>query len=199
MQNKEKRDMERNDKKKPAQKFDFYKSLHTWQDVPVTDNWKDALAQELFLWARDNEEAYKMSQFYLERGIHYRDFDRWCQTHEHLKTAKEAALILIGNRREIGGLKRKLDAGIVVKSMCRYDIEWKELAEWYAKLKSDNDNRPETKIIVMEQYNPPTTPLDEPLDEPTPLTPDAPTPEQVARKARKVCIGKNIDHHRKRR
>lgn len=175
--------MKKNDNKKPSYKFDHYKSLHTWQDTPVTDNWKDQLAQDLFLWARDNEEAYKMSQFYLAKGINNRDFARWCETHEHLKMAKEAALVLIGNRREIGGLKKRLDATIVLTSMAKYDPEWKELAEWRAQLKSESENKSETKIIVMEQYNPP-------------VKEDKPTPEQVARKARNGALGKNLAHKR---
>lgn len=182
MKKKEPRVVEKSNNTKPDYKFDHYKSLHTWHETPVNDAWKDNLAQELFLWARDDEDAYKMSQFYLNKGINNRDFSRWCDTHENLKIAKEAALVLIGNRREIGGLKKRLDTNIVMSSMAKYDTEWKELAEWRAQLKSESENKSETKIIVMESYNPPVA-----------------TPEQVAKKARNGTIGKNAHHNKPRK
>ncbi len=183
MKKKEEKDVKKNNK--PAYTFDHYKSLHTWHDTPVNDAWKDQLAHDLFVWARDNEEAYKMSQFYLAKGVNNRDFSRWCETHENLKMAKEAALTLIGNRREIGGLKKKLDTHIVISSMAKYDDDWKELAAWRAQLKSESENKSETKIIVMEQYNPPVE--------------SAPTPEQVAKKARNGMIGKSGHHNKPRK
>lgn len=168
---------------KPAYKFDHYKSLHTWSDTPVNDAWKDQLAQELYQWSRDDEDAYKLSQFYLSRGINNRDFTRWCQEHENLKEAREAALALIGNRREIGGLKKKLDTNIVLSSMSRYDLDWKELAEWRAQLKSESENKSETKIIVMESFNPPPQK----------------SPEEVAKKARNGMIGKSAHRNKPRK
>lgn len=179
-----KKKAEKDTSNKPSHKFDYYTSLHTWHETPINDAWKDNLARELFVWASENEEAYKMSQFYLAKGINNRDFARWCETHENLKIAKEAALVLIGNRREIGGLKKKLDTNIVISSMAKYDPEWKELAEWRAGLKAENENKAETKIIVMEQYNPPAE--------------IKPTPEQVAKKARNGMIGKSGHHNKPR-
>ncbi len=149
-------------------KFDVYRSLHTLHDTTVNDSFKDQLAHDLFVWARDDDEAFKMSQFYLSKGINNRDFGRWCESHDNLRFAKEAALELIGNRREIGGLKKKFDSSIVLTSMAKYDPEWKALAEWRARLKAEYEQKKaETNLnVTMENYQ------------------SQETPEQVARRSR---------------
>jgi hypothetical protein len=54
------------EKKNPS-KFDYYRSLFSQDDITISEEWKDSLAKELFVWARDNEEALKLSQFYLSK------------------------------------------------------------------------------------------------------------------------------------
>jgi hypothetical protein len=142
------------DEKKTKFRYDEYSNMRTWKMTPISNATKDALAAELYDWALNDENAFKLSQFYTERGISYNDFSRWLTQHERLKQAHDAAKILIGNRREIGALKNKLNAGVVVPSMPKYDKDWKDLAEWRASMKaeaqSDGNN---TVKVVIENFN----------------------------------------------
>jgi len=140
--------------KKPKFKYDEYMDMRIWKRTPVTDAWKDKLAEELYNWAKDDPEALKLSQFYIERGISNPDFERWTETHEKLRMAHDAALIMIGNRRENGTVKNKYNVSIVMPSMPRYDKNWKELSEWRAALRAqaEKENRPDIKLVI-ENFN----------------------------------------------
>ncbi len=135
---------------KTKYRFDEYLDMRTWKKTPVTDAWKDKLAEELYNWAKDDPEAFKMTQFYLHRGISSTDFMRWVETHEKLKIAHDAALQMIGDRREIGAAKNKLNTAIVLSSMPRYDKGWKELSEWRAALKAQHDPEQGPTIVVVD-------------------------------------------------
>jgi hypothetical protein len=60
--------------------------------------------------------------------------------------------------------------------MAKYDLEWKQLAEWRASLKAEQENKPETKIIIVESFNDKES---------------KPTPEEVAQRSRKGMPHRN--------
>jgi hypothetical protein len=114
---------------------DEYFDLGCFKQRPVSERYIDRLAEELVKWARDDEEALKLSQFLIKNGIGDSDFYRFLDRNAKLKQAHAFALEAIGNRREIGALKRKLDSNMVFASMPHYDKDWRYLTEWKAKLK----------------------------------------------------------------
>jgi len=164
--------------KEPSKPFDEYYDLFTLRTKPVSDVFIEQIAQKLMHWAINNEEAYKISQFYEQEGLHNEDIDRWCKRSKAMAYAKYAALRAIGNRREIGGLKKKLDSGMVSYTMAHYDKDWKDLAEWRNTLKLDADQKGETKIVVLEKY---------PDSKIVPAKPQE-DPETVAGRARKKTM-----------
>lgn len=176
---------------KPNYRFDFYKDMRTWKETPVTDSWKHALAKDLYEWAKDDDNALKLSQFYLERGISSDDWKRWVLSNDNLKRATAAALQFIGNRREIGSIKRKYDNALIARSMPRYDSEWKEICEWWATLKAETEHRAAQggpKYVVVEN-----------LEQIASLA-NKPSPEEVARLAkRKVTAGRYAGQAAKRK
>ena len=167
-------------------KFDYYKHLETGEEITISQEWKNHLARDLYIWARDDIKAYKLSAFYVNKGIHPRDFDRWCASHERLQLAKEAALILIGNRREDGAIEKRYDTSIVNRTMPMYDIEWKRFVEWYSKLKAESEGKGLGTVTVI------IPPFEEPKV-------DKPSPEEVARKSRNGMVRrKNVMHPKKK-
>lgn len=140
--------------KKTKFRYDEYMDMRTWKRTPVTDAWKDKLADDLYRWAKEDPEAFKISEFYLDRGINSTDFARWAETHEKLKMAHTAALQLLGNRREKNAAKNKMNPSVILPIMHRYDKEWKESAEWRAALKAKAEGEGDGTIrVLVENYN----------------------------------------------
>ena len=132
--------------------YDEYRDMTSFRVKPVSDHFIDKLAQALVSWACDNEDALKLTQFFIQRRIDISYLYRWEQRSENLKMAHEFALMCIGARREIGALKRKYDAGIVASTMAHYDKSWKELEEWRAKLRNKELEDNKTMVVVMERF-----------------------------------------------
>jgi len=130
--------------------FDDYTDLFTFKKVPISEAYIDRLATELLDWALNNDDALKMSQFYLGKGISYHSFSRWLKRSKNLEEAHNSALKLLGNRREIGAIKKKYDTSMIATMMPKYDEDWKEVIEWRSKLKEQEASN-ETKIVVIEK------------------------------------------------
>jgi len=111
--------------------FDHYLDMFSFREKPVNDLWLERLASDLVQWSY-KDDALKFTQFLRERGINSTDFGRWLKRSEILKEAHKFALQNVGDRREIGGLKREFDAGIVKTTMAQYDENWRLLEQWRA-------------------------------------------------------------------
>lgn len=137
--------------------YDDYLNLFTWKKMPVDDRFKDMLAQKLIKWAKEDENALKLSQFFLDNGISDDVVERWEKKHEGLRLAKKVAKQLIGNRREVGAMNRQFDSSMVKFTMPLYDPDWKGVEEWKSKLRVENEVQNESRIVVIEKY--PDSPL----------------------------------------
>lgn len=160
-------------------KFFDYLDAISFKQKPMSIEAIERLAVELCDWAMNNENALKISQFYVKHGIQRSDYLRWMERCPALKIAHEMGKEAIGNRREIAGLTKKFDAGLVAFSMPHYDPEWRENIEWRSSMKAKEaaEQNNETKIVIMERI--PDSPLvpQKPGKEEKRLT-----PEQVAEK-----------------
>jgi hypothetical protein len=133
---------------------DYYdcKAMHL---KPATEGFFERLATELLDWAENNEEALKVSQFYLPKGIGRETFDSWVSKYPTLKEAYKTALIFIGNRREIGALKGKLHSQIMLKSAHLYDEDWAKIYQDERKQNQLGSSAGEVKILVMKSFDQP--------------------------------------------
>ena len=130
-----------------------YFNMTTFKMSPVSDVFIDRLAADLVQWALHDENALKLNTFFAERGIHQNTAQTWRERNKKLDDAYSFAKQCIGDRREMGGLKRKYDSGIVSSTMAHYDQDWKALAEWRAKMKAENETPSvEAKIVVLEKF-----------------------------------------------
>lgn len=131
--------------------FDEYFDMFSFKTKPVSDTFIDHIAQELVTWVLSDDKAYKLSQFYVKKGIGSDDIKRWENRNKNLLRAHAFALEVLSIRREIGALERKLDPGMVRYTMPHYDKTWKELEEWRAKLKELQQFENEgTKFVVLQ-------------------------------------------------
>jgi transposase-like protein len=78
-----------------------------------------------------------MTQFMREYGIPESTFYFWVKKHSEFRQAYWYALTAIGDRREIGALKREYDAGTVDKTISHYCSVNAAAEERRAKLKRE--------------------------------------------------------------
>ena len=109
----------------------------------------EKLAQELITDAVTDETILSISTLLLRHQIEREEFRRLIAKYPVLDRAKRIIMLAIGERRELGGLTRKFDTGIVLYSMPFYDTDWKELTEWKAKL-THKENTDQTIRIITE-------------------------------------------------
>lgn len=119
-----------------------------FKKVPVSDRYLSELARDLVQWAQHDEEAIKLEQFLCLRCIQRKVWDDWLFRSEELQEAAEFAKMLLGTRREVAGLKRQLDPGIVAFTMPTYDPAWKELLAWKASLQDKDRNQQAQNFII---------------------------------------------------
>jgi hypothetical protein len=105
------------------------------------------IGRQLPLWAREDNKALKISQFFNERGICMSTVSRWCIRFPLFKQLFELAMTIIGDRREIMGLNRQIDTSIVIKTMHIYDPMVRDGLAWMESIKKDH-NQDQREITV---------------------------------------------------
>jgi len=115
--------------------FDEYQDCFDFKFKPITQKFIERLCQELIVWARTDNDAFRIEDFYYDRGICESTYYRWVAKHQDLKTAHEVAMNSLASRREKGALKRELSEKMVLQSLPRYDKRAKEDAKFHAQLK----------------------------------------------------------------
>jgi hypothetical protein len=118
-----------------------YTCTYSFVQKPANEAFIRKLATDLMEWVR-TKEAFKVSEFYSDKGISKRDWANWVAKWDFLADAVDAAKIVLGNKREIGGLKKKYDSGMIRASMRFYDEDWKTIDV-------EEDNK--ATIVVMEK------------------------------------------------
>lgn len=140
-------------KEKPANTpfFDCF-DIFTLKQRPISLNYVEKMGMEFLKWAINDDDALKAMVFFRKHGHCSDDIASWKDRSPAFAKAYDEGKSAIGDRREMGGIKRKFDAGIVASSMAIYDKEWKSHAEWKANLTKERE-QPATKIVVIEKFS----------------------------------------------
>lgn len=131
------------DKAKPEKKRSIYLGdyycMKELQPRPVTEALLKMIAEKLIEWAQ-YEDSMSMTSFLQALSMDRSDYNRWRERSEELRRADAYARALIGNRRELGAITRKYDGSMIKYSLWQYAPEYKESAEFHARLsKSTSD------------------------------------------------------------
>lgn len=114
-----------------------YLNCFSFKLQPVTKAFIEKLAKELIEWAKNNDDALRIADFYWSKGIPDSTYYKWSKEHEILALAHKAALNFIASRREIGALKKKYSETLVMRRQHAYDQEWTESDKYHNQLKID--------------------------------------------------------------
>ena len=115
----------------------------------------ERLSKELVAWAKDDDDALILSEFYLLKGIPSASFYDMCGKYECLMAAKKVALRLIGIRREKGAIKNKFNSAMILRMQPAYDKEWYEVEERRAAISAKSKATEDKDIkytIVVDNY-----------------------------------------------
>jgi len=133
--------------------LDEYKDIFSRRLTPAPMLFIEKLASQVVEWAYNDEEALILDYFWIGKGIPTTSIVRWRKKHPELNEAFLLAKNIIGMRREVGGLTRKLDGNMVSKTAANYSVEWKELEEWRSNLNKKDEKSDTSNItFVLEQF-----------------------------------------------
>lgn len=113
-----------------------YKNMNSWRLTPVSDTFLDKFCDDLMHWSFQ-EDAFCLTQFLRYYGVHEQVFYDWVAKYEKVKYAHWVAMSNLGDKREIGALTKKYDAGMVEKVMSVYSSVWAAAEARRAKLRRE--------------------------------------------------------------
>lgn len=139
-------------KKYVKKEFDFYYDIFTLRKKPVTLEYIEARAEQMRDLAFNDPEMLKVTQLYRAMGCTQSDIDRWRKRSEKLDLMHDEAKQAIGDRREIGGMKKNFSESIVRHTMHHYDTTWKGMDEYQAALRKKDEEKPTQITVVMDNF-----------------------------------------------
>lgn len=133
----------------------IYREYYCFKDMQnklFTNATAERWAKEMIEWAK-LPTSLKVTDWFLDNDICHGDGMQLCEVYPVLKHAFQKAKMTIGNRRERGGLRNELNAGLIHSTMSLYDQEWKAKQEWEANLKKDIAKAGNVHVTI-ERYAP---------------------------------------------
>ena len=115
----------------------------------------EELGRDFLKWARETKDAYKVGTFFRRHGWGYDDITNWKKKYPYFKKLYLEGKEEIGDRREIGALKRKLDSSTVNSTLRNYSQEYYDHNTHELEQKaalSKEVEQPATKIVVIEKF-----------------------------------------------
>jgi hypothetical protein len=146
--------------------YEDYFDMCIWKRTPINIEGIERKAEVLVKWALTYPQAYTLKQWLNENGIDGGTLKRWKERSPVFATAYNFAREIVGTKREIGALTKKLSESMVMGSMPIYSDDWRELAEWKndlaikAKVAGAVAAREATiqqeapKVVIIERYGP---------------------------------------------
>jgi len=131
---------------------DMYRDLFVLRQQPISEAFIERLGADLVEWATTDEDALVLIDFFSSRKIHPKTFTNWTKKHPKLKEALHIAKLIIGGRREKGGLKNKFNTSMVMSQQAKYDPSWWKLEDARAKLKAETTAKAQAAQDANKQY-----------------------------------------------
>ena len=130
-----------------------YYNYNSMALIPITTATLYRLLGNGIKWAREIDDAIKLSQFQDMNGISKRTWQRWREKHKWFDEGTEQILTILGNKREAGLLTRKYEPGSTIFMMPHYDDDWGKMCEWRANLKpKEGIVKSGETFVVIEKY-----------------------------------------------
>jgi hypothetical protein len=109
---------------------EYYRDMFSLKMKPISRDYKLHFALEWVTVTKEDEDILTLGQFYNLKGINKSIVEGWVKDTPEVKEAHDFVMQIIGTRREVGALTRKLDANVFLRSAANYDSSWRDLEEW---------------------------------------------------------------------
>lgn len=123
--------------------------LFSWKEPNISATYIEQLSMDLLIWAQTNEDAYTIAQFFDQRGIWHDHAPQWIERWPKFARAFAQAKLMIGSRREVAAIKRKIDAKAMMWSQHTYGPEWREIDEYHHTLRMKKESVEDRKITII--------------------------------------------------
>lgn len=121
--------------------------------IPITNATMMRLIHNGMKWAREVDDAIKLSQFQDKNGVSKYTWQRWREKYKWFDEGTLQILTILGNKRELGLLTRKYEPGSTIFMMPHYDDDWGNMCTWRASLKpKENTVKAGETFVVIEKY-----------------------------------------------
>lgn len=132
-----------------------YRNIFTNDEHRVNETFIERLGDELIKWATESEDALVMTQFLRLKGIPSSTAAKWLNKYEHFRLRWQEARIAIGDRREMGMIKKKYDVNAIRPVMHHYSKVWKKSEEFKANLryKIEEAKNPGQITVILEKFD----------------------------------------------
>src|SRR6267142_575841 len=137
---------------KPSNEETEYFDWSTQCLKPMSENLLNRMAVELYEWAEKDSKALTLTQFYTKRGIDSSTWQGFLKRSKNLAMAQEMAKSFIADRREVGAIENRYNAATIMPYMSMYKQEYKDHAEWRAKLNKENNGEAQNIRVVIERF-----------------------------------------------
>ena len=137
---------------KPTKVCDSYRDMFTMREKPVSEAFIERFTLDILEWSYHSPVLTIMG-FFKKKGISHSTFRSWRDKYPKLKEGYEHALEIIGERRELGALNRKLAENTVLRSMSNYSYDWSVLEAKREAYKTQQQNNNKSVITIkMEDW-----------------------------------------------
>jgi hypothetical protein len=135
--------------KLPSKVSWIHKDLLSWREMPVTETYMDRISTDLHKWIEDKPECLMIEEFLHSIKMSYDFYSTMKERSPRLQSAHDYAMMVLGIRRERGGLTNNLNAGLVERSQHAYSRTWKNAMIERDKSKAQEQANAQGIVTVM--------------------------------------------------
>ena len=139
-----------------------YLSLKTLGKEPLSQTGLERMARELIEWANATDEAVRIEEFSLARGIPTRVFEAWAERYPLFGEAYSHAMEILGMKSYKKAINKGMAEPIFKQMQHKYDPAWKDAEDYHherrKQLMEKTVPAPTTIIVRTENFAKPDLP-----------------------------------------
>jgi len=124
------------------------RSFLQWKQVGLEEPFRQEIISKMIEWA-EQKDSFKMAQFTYAYGIPYMTFIKWTKIYPDIGKIYKEIKLHLGNKREIGALKRELCPSTAHFTMAFYCPIWEEQEERKARLRQPIPTTADINVVEL--------------------------------------------------
>lgn len=121
--------------------------VYSYREIPTSDAFIEQMAIKLIEFAM-RPDTIVIGKFFIEQRLSLKTWLEWCKRNDFARDAYSYAMQCVGVNREVGGLTRRLDSTIVLRTMPMYDPQYLEMQTKMMQLRDNGGDRTAIRVIM---------------------------------------------------